>query len=54
MKHEIGEIKNDSGTKYTFLDNTGRHKCVLGEFTGSPRIPKGKAPDNKFGACREI
>ena len=51
---EIGEIKNDSGTKYTFLDNTGRHKCVLGEFTGSPRIPKGKAPDNKFGACREI
>ena len=51
---EIGEIKNDSGIKSTFLDDTGRHKCVLGEFTGGPRIPMGEAPDNKFGACREI
>ena len=51
---EIGEIKNDSGTKSTFLEGTGRHKGVLGEFTGGPRISMGKAPDNKFGACREI
>ena len=51
---EIGEIKNDNWTKSTFLDGTGRHKGVLGEFTGGPRISMGKAPDNKFGACREI
>ena len=51
---EIGEIKNDGGTKSAVLDGTGRHKGVLGEFTGVPRISLGKAPDNKFGACREI
>ena len=51
---EIGENKNDSGTKSTFLNGTGRHKGVLGEFTGRPSISMGKVPDNKFGACREI
>ena len=49
---EIGEIKNNSGTKSTFLDGTDRHKCVLGEFTGGPRIIMAKARDNKFVARR--
>ena len=51
---ELGEIKNDSRTKSTFLDGKGRRKGVLDEFTGSPRISMGKAPDNKFGAYCEI
>ena len=47
---KIGEIKNYSGKKSTFLDSTGRHKGVLDEFTGDPRISMGKAPNKEIEA----
>ena len=51
---ERGEVTEDGGTKHVFLEGTGRHKGVSGSFVGGKRIAIGKAPDNKFAACRDI